>query len=91
MSSHNADYVDGYKTALQDNFGTIGKIPTHNQKAFFQAIEFGVNFSDWVYAHPGVVLTNNSGNFNCPVGHNKEWYQGWQFGEVWEDDARDGM
>jgi hypothetical protein len=94
MSSTNADYIAGYNAAIQDlpTFGmNLGKIPTHNQKDFYLEIEQGAKFADWVYEHPGVVLTNSSGNFSCPAGHTKDYCAGWNFGDAWEDYARDGM
>jgi hypothetical protein len=93
MSSSNANYTQGYKNAIADDFGIPVKIPTHNLKDFYQGIHKGAVFTDKVYdtrekAGSDVKSLDGShyvdvpgfSGWTCPAGHSKEYCAGWQFG-----------
>ena len=49
-------------------------------------------FTNWLYEHPNLtrVGPDPDGRWPCP-GHTAEYCTGFNFGEAWEDYARDGM
>jgi hypothetical protein len=86
ISSTNVNYTQGYKAVTEDNFSGPGKIPAHNQKDFYLGIKAGGDSAD-------NDLNNEGKHYDlaCPAGHTKEYCAGWDFGNKWEYDARNGM
>jgi hypothetical protein len=99
MSSHDANYTDGYSNGTHDYaiWGKevhLGSLPTHakdNYRAFYAGFYNGVSDADLVYSGTsnGTARWDSHNNLLCPSGHTSEYCAGYIFGYNTGDFAND--